>query len=352
MLDGVSLDQLRTFIAAADEGSFSAAGRRLKRAQSFVSQTLSNLEDRLGVRLFDRTARFPVLTDQGRALLADARAVTGQMDLLKARAKSLAGGCEAELTVVVDAIFPIAILIGAIDALRVQFPETSLRLYVKGSGASVQHVLDRRCAVGVVVSDISMPPQLARERLMTVNMAMVVSPKHPLAAYRRPIPATALTKHIQLVHTDRLDLLPGREFDLLSPKTWLLAHIEAKLAFLRAGFGFGGLPHHVVERDLASGDLVQISTEEPHVCDRAIEMSALYRIDSPPGPATRWLIKRLMQEDGARLGKGAGVSPCAVKPKSSRAPPPKRFAREIGAAALLNPQSPSAAQSSVPGEDQ
>ncbi|TMH10005.1 MAG: LysR family transcriptional regulator, partial [Betaproteobacteria bacterium] len=44
MLDGVSLDQLRTFIAAADEGSFSAGGRRLRRAQSVVSQTLANLE--------------------------------------------------------------------------------------------------------------------------------------------------------------------------------------------------------------------------------------------------------------------------------------------------------------------
>ena len=54
MLDGVSLDQLRTFIAAADEGSFSAAGRRLRRAQSVVSQTLANLEGQLGVKLFDR----------------------------------------------------------------------------------------------------------------------------------------------------------------------------------------------------------------------------------------------------------------------------------------------------------
>ena len=44
MLDGVSLDQLRTFIAAADEGSFSAAGRKLRRAQSVVSHTLANLE--------------------------------------------------------------------------------------------------------------------------------------------------------------------------------------------------------------------------------------------------------------------------------------------------------------------
>src|SRR6266849_1705152 len=89
MLDGVSLDQLRTFIAAADEGSFSAAGRRLRRAQSVVSQTLANLEGQLGVKLFDRSGRFPVLTNQGRALLVDARTVAGDVDRFKARAKSL-----------------------------------------------------------------------------------------------------------------------------------------------------------------------------------------------------------------------------------------------------------------------
>ena len=263
MMDGVSLDQLRTFIAAADEGSFSAAGRRLNRAQSVVSQTLSNLEGQLGVRLFDRTARFPVLTDQGRVLLANARVVTSQMDLLKARAKGLAGGCESELAVVVDAMFPIATFTAAIAALQQQFPETALRLYVEGRGAAVQHVLDRRCALGVLVSHMSTPPQLALEHLMTLKMAIVVSPQHPLASQRGPIQTATLTKHIQLIHTDRSDLVPGRESGVLSPKTWLLAHIEAKLAFLRAGFGFGGLPLHVVERDLASGALVKISVDDP-----------------------------------------------------------------------------------------
>ena len=73
MLDGVTLDQLRTFIAAVDEGSFSAAGRKLRRAQSVVSQTLANLEAQLGVKLFDRTARYPQLTDAGKSLLLDAR---------------------------------------------------------------------------------------------------------------------------------------------------------------------------------------------------------------------------------------------------------------------------------------
>ena len=95
----VTLDQLRTFIVAADKGSFSGAGRHLKRAQSVVSQTLANLEGQIGVKLFDRSGRFPVLTDQGRALLADARAITGNVDLFKARAKRLAGKLEPELSV-------------------------------------------------------------------------------------------------------------------------------------------------------------------------------------------------------------------------------------------------------------
>ena len=62
MLDAVSLDQLRTFIAAVDEGSFSAASRKLLRSQSVVSEAISNLEEQIGVQLFDRSGRYPKLT--------------------------------------------------------------------------------------------------------------------------------------------------------------------------------------------------------------------------------------------------------------------------------------------------
>jgi len=54
MLDGVSLDQLRALIAAVDEAVFAAA-RRLRRAQSAVSELVSGLEAQIGVQLFDRT---------------------------------------------------------------------------------------------------------------------------------------------------------------------------------------------------------------------------------------------------------------------------------------------------------
>src|ERR1700730_5220084 len=193
MLDGVSLDQLRTFIAAADEGSFSAAGRRLRRAQSVVSQILGKLERQLGVKLFDRSARFPVLTDQGRALLANARAVAGDVDLFKARAKSFAGGLEPKLSVAVDVMFPPAPFTAAVAAFQRKFPSTLLNFDVESS-AVVEPVRDGRCVVGVVGSWSRVPPNFTRKPLLKVNVPMVVSPQHPLASYRAPIPTTVLAE--------------------------------------------------------------------------------------------------------------------------------------------------------------
>src|SRR6266436_1105541 len=106
MLEGVSLDQLRTFITAADEGSFSAAARKLNRVQSAVSGWIGSLEQQVGVALFDRSGRFPKLTPAGVTLLVDARAVVTGVDALKARARLLSGGLKAELSVVIDVFLP------------------------------------------------------------------------------------------------------------------------------------------------------------------------------------------------------------------------------------------------------
>src|SRR5579864_4937123 len=150
MLDGITLDQLRTFIAAAEQGSFSAAGRKLRRAQSVVSQTLANLEGQLGVTLFDRSARYPTLTEDGRALLPEARAVADQMDGFKARAKTLREGLEPELSLSIDAMYPMSTLTEAVGLFRNAFPYTPLRLYVDVLGAAIEPVLQGTCQIGVI----------------------------------------------------------------------------------------------------------------------------------------------------------------------------------------------------------
>jgi DNA-binding transcriptional LysR family regulator len=293
MLDGVSLDQLRTFIAAADAGSFSAGARRLRRAQSVVSQTLANLEGQLGVKLFDRSRRSPVLTKEGVALLAEARAVVSGMDVFKARAKGLSHGLEPELSIVVDVVFPLERLTGAVAAFQAEFPAVPLRLYVEALGAVLQPVIDGRCSLGVMGSLPTAPAELTREHLLSVGWAFVASPTHPLASSKGPISTRVLAKYRQLVLTDRSELSQGKDFGVLSPNTWRLADLGAKHAFLRAGLGWGGMPAGMIEADLANGSLVKIRLEDIHEGMLVIVMSAVFRTDRPPGPAGRWLIEHL-----------------------------------------------------------
>jgi DNA-binding transcriptional LysR family regulator len=295
MLEAVTLDQLRTFIAAADQGSFSAAGRKLRRAQSVVSKTLANLEGQFGVQLFDRTRRRPVLTAQGEVLLAHARTVAGDVDLLKAQARHLAGGLEPELSVAVEVMFPIRELTAAVKAFHGAFPLTPLRLYVEALGAVVQPVIDGRCTLAISGELALVPAQFSREPLLSVPLVHVTSPTHPLAIYSGPIPASELSKHVQLVLTDRSSLSKGKEFGVLSPRTWRLADLGAKHEFLRAGLGWGGMPAQLVESDLARGILVRIVAQDAPPRGFELSMQAIFPTESPPGIAARWFIERLKQ---------------------------------------------------------
>ena len=292
MLDRITLDQLRTFIAAVDEGSFSAAGRKLRRAQSVVSQTLANLEAQLGVKLFDRSARYPRLTEEGRSLLADARSVADNIDGFQARARAMREGLEAELSVVVDVMLPMEALTRAATHSRKSYPHTPLRLYVEALGGVIKPVLDRSCRIGIIGSLPLVPEDLQSEDLLDVSFMTVVSPSHPLASTRGVVSASAIAKQIQLVLTDRTALTEGRNFGVLSPLTWRLADLGAKHAFLKAGLGWGHMPLHMVKADLDSGALIKIRVEgTPR--DMTLPMKVVFRKDAPPGPAGRAFIAQL-----------------------------------------------------------
>jgi DNA-binding transcriptional LysR family regulator len=293
MLDGLSLDQLRTFVAAVEEGSFSAAGRRLRRSQSAVSELVSALESQLGVAIFNRSGRYPTLTQAGAVLLGDARSILAGAEGMKARARGMSAGVEPELSVAFDVFFPMAALTAAAKDFQRRFPRTPLRLYAETLGGAFQVVLDGRARLGVVSPLHVDVPSLSSERLGAVALVMVAAHDHPLAAIEGPIPRRELANHTQLVLTDRSDLTAGREFGVMSPSTWRLADLFAKHAFLLSGLGWGGMPTHVVERDIAEGRLVRLQIEDVPETGMILPMSVVYLATTPPGPAGRWLIERL-----------------------------------------------------------
>lgn len=298
MLDGFSLDQLRTFVAAAETGSFSAAGRRLGRAQSVVSQTLANLEGLIGITLFDRSGRYPVLTEQGRALLERARTVTSSMDQFKAQARGLADGLEPELSVVVNVLFPTRVLTRAIAAFQVRFPDTPLRISVEGLGAVLELVLDKTCAFGIRGPLAIASEELTSEYLLQVDYQMVAAPSHPLAHHRGPIPSKVLAQYVQLVLSDRSKLTEGKDLRVIGQKTWRLYDLGAKHALLKAGLGWGGMPMESIQDDLDRGLLVPITVAEAIIAS-SVTMSSVYRTDTPPGPAGRGLIEELVRASNA-----------------------------------------------------
>ena len=305
MLDGVSLDQLRTFIAAVDEGSFSAAARKLNRVQSAVSGWVGGLEDQIGVKLFDRSGRFPKLTPEGVLLLADARNIVAGVDTLKARAKLMNSGVEAELSVVVDVFFPTSIVSAVAKAFARQFPLTPLRLFVEGLGAAYLPVLDGRCSLGILTPLPQTFPSLVSERLGDVPLVAVASACHPLASFSQRIPRRELAKHVQLVLTDRSPLTVGRDFGVASPSTWRLADLSTKYAFLKDCVGWGGMPLHMVEKDIAEGTLVVLDVDDMPRTGFMLTMSAFHQPSHPPGPAGKWFVDHLKslweQDDVVRM---------------------------------------------------
>lgn len=300
MLDAVTLDQLRTFIAAVEERSFSAAGRKLGRAQSVVSQTLANLEVQLGVKLFDRSGRYPRPTDEGNALLRGAREVLNGMDGFKAHARTMSERLEPELSVVIDVAYPMAALTQAVGFFRSKYPNTPLRLYVEALGAVIQSVLDRRCRIGVVGTLPRIPDEVQSDPLLEVPFVTVVGPNHALAVFRGVVPKSELIKHIQLVLTDRTSLSEGSDFGVLSPQTWRLADLGAKHEFLRAGFGWGQMPVPWVEKDILDRKLVEIRVEGLRRRTQFLPMHAVHRKDAPPGPAGRSFIDWLRHPNASR----------------------------------------------------
>lgn len=291
MLDPFTLDQLRTFVTVVDEGSFSAAGRRLRRVQSAVSTAMANLEGQLGVELWDRSSRVPTLTDQGRAVLASARRVCAEADALRGLADGMTQGLEASVSLCVDVLFPLTALVELCAAFAAEMPAVDLRVDTQALSAVSARVLSGAASIGVV-SPMGAVPGLERRALSAVRMIPVVAAEHPLARHRGAVPSATLERHVQLVLSERLEEgVPDQA--VLSPRTWRIGDLYTKHALVRAGLGWGNLPEHMVRDDLRARRLVALRPAAWGEDEHTLVLSLVHRPGATFGPAHRWLADRL-----------------------------------------------------------
>jgi DNA-binding transcriptional LysR family regulator len=298
MLDALTLDQMRVFVAVAETGSFRAAAIRLSRVQSAISHAIANMEDQLGVSLFDRSGHRPVLTPEGHSLLADVRAILLKVDTMRARARGMGEGVELDVAIALDPQFSPKLAAAALKDLHDAYPSVTVRLLPALLGEALLALKERRCTLSI--SGIDLPdPAIERHALMMIRRVAVVSNTHPLAhraAGGEPIAAAELADHVQVVGEDPTPLTEGRAYDVLSPGNWRVGDNVSKHALILAGVGWGNLPLWLVERDLAEGRLVRVPAAEigPHG-ETASRAWLMHRTDTHFGPAVRAFRDALMK---------------------------------------------------------
>ena len=260
----MELHQLETFLAVAEERSFSRAAVRLHRTQPAVSQVIRKLEAAVGETLFDRAARDGSLTASGvllrdyalrlLALRREAASALGELKSLESGRLQLAAN---EYTCMY--------LLPAIDRYRREFPHITVAVHRMLASRIPDELNLRTFEMGM----LSFRPDPAHFRSIAVyadTLAFVVSPSHPLAGAKRVtisqlgeetfiahnVASPLRRKVIEAFQRHRTPLNMGIE----------LPTIEAIKRFVAMGNGVALIPHLTVAQELKSGDLVRIPVED------------------------------------------------------------------------------------------
>ncbi len=289
----LSLDQMQVLLTVVDTGSFAAAGRKLGRATSAISYAVDTLESQLGLELFDREKRRrPTLSQTGQAVVTEARAVVQGADMLRARVKALAGGLEAEVTIAVDQMVPQQRLAETLQTFHREFPAVPLHIRMEALGGVERLVRGGQTQIGIGGVLHMSTDGLAAMQVDGVRVIPVAHADHPLA---RAGVGAAARDHLQIVMADRAEA-SQRPCVVISSSTWRVSDLTSARALLLAGVGWGIMPEPLVRDDIGSGRLRRLDV--PDFREAQYPLQIVHKLNTPPGPAGRWLIERLVREFG------------------------------------------------------
>jgi DNA-binding transcriptional LysR family regulator len=260
----ITLKQLRAFVAIAHTENVSRAATQLSLTQSAVSTALGELEQQLGLTLFDRTGKRIRINPQGHWLLPKAQRILDQVgsiaeELGQAGHQSLSLGAS---TTIADFLFP-----RLARHLYGQFPELELQLESGNSSAILSELLTHRIELGLV-EGICQHPKITSTPWWTDRLVIVANPNHPLTvkAVNGPLSSEALKGSQWIMreagsgtraifeHAFRA-LLP--HFDILTE----LKHVPTIKALVANGDALACLSEITVAKELATGELAVLDIQ-------------------------------------------------------------------------------------------
>jgi DNA-binding transcriptional LysR family regulator len=297
----IDLRRLRYFIAVAEEQHFGRAADRLDMSTPPLSQRIRELEEALGVRLFDRTSRKVSLTADGERLLVEARNVLAAADHFEATAAALAGHAAEAASAVAFGYCQgsEAGALRAIRAFRSAYPSVSVRPGSLTTLRIIESMRAGRTDVGIVRG--AAPSGLASAELAQVPVNHVaLPPGHPLTALTVVRRADLAGAEILVVDRDEApayhDQTVAYLADLDPPPRHILhaaTQVERMFDMVAVGAGIGWLNAWQADRERNRTD-IEIRPLEPVAWFD--EYRIAWRADVPHAVAMAKVVAKVVAE--------------------------------------------------------
>jgi DNA-binding transcriptional LysR family regulator len=274
------LGAIKVFVAIADAGSLSAAGRRLGMPLTTVSRHLAALEEHLGVRLITRTTRGLALTEPGRNYLESSRRILAELEAASLRIAGEQGEPQGELAITAPVVFGrLHVLPVATEFLKA-FPRVTLRLLLLDRVVDLaEENLDVSVRIGALPDS-----SLMATRVGTIRQVSCASPAY-LAARGVPSAPRELAEHDcisfgALSPADRWVYPGGKAQQRVAVRPRLIVNTaEAAIDAAKAGLGITRVLSYQAARSVADRSLRLILEDfEPE----PIPVSLLHREDRLP----------------------------------------------------------------------
>jgi DNA-binding transcriptional LysR family regulator len=258
-----TLDLMRTFVAVADTQSFTGAGHRLGRSKALISKHIGELEERLGVRLINRTTRSVQVTEIGRAYYERARNLILDFEALEEATRSESGQPRGRLRITAPLTLGEHELMEMLKAFRARYPGLELDVVLADR---IVDLVAEGFDVALRVTTLQDSSLIAR-KLCDVRILLCASPAY-LARAGHPRSPRDLASHDCIVDTNirwrdawRFGPPENEEIVRVAPIVTVNSATAVHGAVVH-GMGIGFMPEFVAAADLAAGRLVTLFEQE------------------------------------------------------------------------------------------
>ena len=198
----MELRHLRYFTAVAEELNFRRASQRLHISQPPLSMQIKDLEDEIGVQLFDRSNRAIALTAAGERFLVDARRILAEAQQAEATAKKVAAGIVGRLRLGFMLSTAHKLLGSAVQKFKQRYPQVEIGLVDLTNSEQIQALVEDRIDIAFTRSRIARP-ELETKILFEEPMVMMVPSNDLLAKKKRLTWKDLEGKSIVTLHPDQ-----------------------------------------------------------------------------------------------------------------------------------------------------